>query len=306
MVRICFLPILVLICFLAGNECRYIYTFCGNGQANYTGDGKPAIDASIDFPMGIAVSPSGSVYIADSYNNVIRKVSVDGIINTFAGNGANGYSGDGSYAVDASLSYPQGVAVSPSGSVYIADSYNNVIRKVSVDGIINTFAGTGVSGYDGDGGSALNAELNAPAAIAVSFIGDVFIADSGNNRIRVVFTNGTIASIAVNGNTSFEGNGVSAINATINYPQGIAISLCGVIYIADTQNNYIRALVCNPGRSGYNCQVDICHGQSQNFSSSSQSSMPTIQAQQSLICGTFQVNSTSYVQQQIGTDNICI
>ena len=154
-----------------------ITTVAGNGNAGYGGDGGPASSASLNCQYGVAVGPDGSIYIADSSNNRIRRVGPDGIITTVAGNGNAGYSGDGGPATSASLTDPDGVAVGPDGSIYIADSGNNRIRRVGPDGIITTVAGNGNSGYSGDGGPATSASLATPDGVAVGPDGSIYIAD---------------------------------------------------------------------------------------------------------------------------------
>jgi hypothetical protein len=165
---------------------QYIYNFAGNGIAGYSGDGGPATSAELYKPYGVAVSSTGQVYIADFGNNRIRVVFTNGTIATFAGNGIPGYYGDGGPATSAELFDPYGVAVSSTGQVYIADTSNNRIRVVFTNGTINTFAGTGIQGYSGDGGPATSAELFNPYGVAVSSTGQVYISDFANDYIRVI------------------------------------------------------------------------------------------------------------------------
>ena len=190
-----------------------ITTVAGNGSAGYSGDGGPATSAQLDGPEGVAVDGSGNLYIADTCNNRIRKVSATGIITTVAGNGSAGYSGDGGPATSAQLSLPAGVAVDGSGNLYIADSGNNRIRKVSATGIITTVAGNGSPGYSGDGGPATSAQLNQPAGVAVDASGNLYIADSSNNRIRKVSATGIITTVAGNGFDGYSGDGGPATSA---------------------------------------------------------------------------------------------
>jgi sugar lactone lactonase YvrE len=150
----------------------------------YSGDGGPATEALLNYPTGITLSPDGSLYFADTINNRIRRVSPAGIITTVAGNGVAGYGGDGGPATQAALNYPWGVAVGPDGSLYIADSQNQSIRRVGPDGIITTVAGNGVNGYGGDGGPPTQAVLSYPRRVAVGPDGNIYFADSGNVRIR--------------------------------------------------------------------------------------------------------------------------
>jgi len=234
-----------------------ITTFAGNGSMGYSGDGSFATTAQLNSPLSVAVTSTGQVYIVCL--NVLRMVTPIGIITTVAGNGTAGYFGDGGLASNALLNNPSGVAVSSTGEVYIADRGNNRIRVISTDSIITTFAGNGVSGYSGDGGSAVNAQLSSPNRVSVSSNGDVYIVDQGNNVIRMVSSNNTISTIAGNGTAGFSGDGGPAVNATLNSPYDVAISLHGNVYISDSSNYRIRR-VCNQGYTGYSCQFAICYG----------------------------------------------
>ena len=163
-----------------------ITTVAGNGIEGYSGDGGPAIKASLFWPTCVVVTSDGSIYIADAGYNLVRKVGADGVITTVAGNGNVEYSGDGGAATKASLNYPMGVAVASDGSLYIADTYNYVVRKVGADGIITTVAGNGIEGNSGDGGPATRANLVLPAYVAVASDGSVYITDFGSSQVRKV------------------------------------------------------------------------------------------------------------------------
>ena len=152
-----------------------ITTVAGNGTAGFSGDNGPATSAQLNHPLGVAVDSAGNLYIADYWNNRIRKVS-NGVITTVAGNGNAGFSGDNGPATSAQLNYPTGVAVDSAGNLYIADSHNNRIRKVS-NGMITTVAGNGTSGFSGDNGPATSAQLYAPEGVAVDAAGNLYIAD---------------------------------------------------------------------------------------------------------------------------------
>jgi uncharacterized protein (TIGR03437 family) len=214
-----------------------ITTVAGNGSARYSGDGGPAVSASLNFPFGLTVDAAGNLYIADAFNNRIRKVS-GGVITTVAGNGNARFTGDGGPANSAAIDFPSGVAVDASGIIYIADTYNNRIRVVS-GGSISTAAGNGAYLFAGDGGLAKNASINLPAGVAMDAAGTLYIADSLNNRIRKV-SGGMITTVAGNGNPGFSGDGGPAINASLYYPQGVAVDSAGNLYIADSSNNRIR------------------------------------------------------------------
>lgn len=163
-----------------------ISTVAGNGQAESTGDGGAAIEAGLNLPAGVAVDGAGNLYIAEFRGGRVRKVAPDGVISTYAGDGSRGYGGDGGPAVEAALRDPYGLAVDPAGNLYIADANGARIRKVSPDGVITTVAGKGESGFSGDGGPAADAALAFPTGLAVDGAGRLFVADSGNDRIRVV------------------------------------------------------------------------------------------------------------------------
>jgi sugar lactone lactonase YvrE len=220
-----------------------ISTIAGNGGWGYTGDGGPATSAQLNGPDGVAVDAAGNVYIADTQNNAIRKVDANGIISTIAGDGTgnSGYSGDGGPATNALLSYPQGVAVDAAGNVYIADTDNSAIRKVNAVGVISTIAGGSCNGNLGDGGPAASASLCYPQGVAVDTAGNLYIADSDNNIIRIVTPAGIINTIAGNGNWGFSGDGGWATNAELAGPTAVAVGPFG-IYIADSQNQRVRVL----------------------------------------------------------------
>lgn len=217
-----------------------ITTVAGDGSLGYSGDGGPAISAQLSGPRGVAVDSSGNVYIADSNNNRIRKVSLTGLITTLAGNGSYGYSGDGGPAAAAQFRSPTAVAVDDGGNVYIADSGNNRIRKASPAGLITTVAGNGSYGYSGDGGPAADAQFSSPAAVTVDDDGNLYIADSANNRIRKVSAGGIITTVAGNGTQGYSGDSGPAADAQLNFPQGIAVDGSRNLYIADWGNRLIR------------------------------------------------------------------
>ena len=226
-----------------------MWTVAGNNHsgAGYTNAVEAATNVTLSLPQGVAVDGSGNIYIADSGNGVVRKVNTSGMIATIAGNGTNGYSGNGVWATNAELNSPFGVAVDSGGNVYIADSNNSLIRKVDTNGWITTVAGNYSLGwgYSGDGGAATNAKLNAPYSVAVDSGGNLYIADSNNNVIRKVGTNGIITTVAGNSGGSFSGDGGAATNAQIGSPCGVAVDVVGNIYIPDTYNNVIRFVNTN-------------------------------------------------------------
>ena len=204
----------------------------------YEGDGGLARAAKFSIPMGLATGPDGSVYVADAGNNVIRRVTPDGLINTVAGNGTAGYSGDGGPAISAQLDNPVDVAVSNDGSLYIADRYNNRVRWVGTDGVITTLAGIGTDGFSGDGGPAKDAQLDRPTGIDVTADGRVYIADYGNRRVRMVGSDGIITTIAGNGFSGITGDGGPAVDATLT-PWDVEYS-AGALFV--TASNRIRRI----------------------------------------------------------------
>jgi hypothetical protein len=167
-------------------------------------------------------------------------VDTNGTITTVAGNGTNGYSGDGGAATNASLYSPVGIALNSLGDLFFADGINNRIRKIDTNGIITTIAGNGTIGYSGDGGPATNACLYYPIGITLGSPGNLFFADENNNRIRKVSVNGTITTVAGNGSGSYSGDGGAATNASLNQPLGVALDGSGNLFIADLLNNRIR------------------------------------------------------------------
>jgi sugar lactone lactonase YvrE len=219
------------------NTVGIITTIAGGGSS--LGDGGPATAAGVS-TFGVAIDALGNLYIADAAQNRIRRVNTAGIINTIVGNGTAGNIGDGGICTAAELNYPTGVAFDPEGNLYIADSYNNRIRRVTTLGIISTIAGNGTSGYTGDGGQATSAELNQPTVVTFDAAGNLFIADMFNGVIRKVNSMGIISTVAGVGTNGFTGDGGQATAAKLDDPSGVAFDSFGNLYIADTGNNRIR------------------------------------------------------------------
>jgi len=234
-----------------------ILRIAGRGPSGFSGDGGPAIQAQLNSPCGVCVDALGNVYIADTNNHRIRKFTVGGNISTVAGTGTGGYNGEG-LAAAAQINSPSGVAVDASGNIYIADTNNHRIRKFTVGGNISTVAGTGSAGSAGDGGQATAAQLNSPSGVAVDISGNIYIADTNNQRIRKFTVGGTISTVAGTGTAGYSGEGV-ATSAQINSPSGVAVDASGNIYIADTNNQRIRkftvggniSTVAGTGTAGY-------------------------------------------------------
>jgi sugar lactone lactonase YvrE len=223
----------------------------GKPESGDEGDGGLATLAGLNKPGGVAVfqigaGPDVRIYIADTDNHRIRKVSILGIITTVAGTGSDGYSGDGGPATSAELKKPRGIFVDGSENIYIADTDNHCIRKVSVSAIITTVAGTGSGGYSGDGGPATSAKLNKPNAVFVDPAGNIYIADQDNNRVRLVSVHDQkIQTLAGTGSAGFNGDDQPAVNGQLNNPSGFTMS--GTrggkrIYLSDRDNNRIRIL----------------------------------------------------------------
>jgi NHL repeat len=221
----------------------------GGTECSYTGDGAAATSAQLCAPTGVFVDGSGDIFIADTNNSVVREV-ISGAISTIAGNGTAGFAGDGGAATSAELNYPSDLLVDSSGDIFIADTDNFVIREVSA-GNIQATAGNNTLAYSGDGGSALNAELNYPGSVYVDGSGNILIADSISSLIReVVATTGNIQTVAGNGvvcasSAATCGDGAAATSAQLNNPYGLFLDTSGNVYIADTEDNRIR--VANTG-----------------------------------------------------------
>ena len=221
---------------------QIITTVAGDSVQGYNGDNIAATTAKLYGPYSTAVDAAGNLFIADLDNNRVRKVNTDGIITTIAGTGDAGFSGDDSAATLAKLDGPAGVAVDVSGNIYIADDYNSRIRKVNTSGIITTIAGTGVNGYSGDNGPSTAAEINDPHGIAVDAIGNVYICDELNSRVRKINIMGIITTIAGTGLPGYSGDNTEATSAEIDHPYGVAVDLPGNIYFTEWTNNCVRKI----------------------------------------------------------------
>ncbi|HTB32295.1 MAG TPA: T9SS type A sorting domain-containing protein [Bacteroidia bacterium] len=248
------------------NTSGIINAFAGNYAYGYgySGDGGPATNAELNLPAGVALDAIGNVYIADMGNCLIRVVDTTGNIHTFAGNYTygRGFSGDGGPATAAEFNAPDGITLDRGGNMYISDANNHVVRKVNALGIISTFAGDYAkgAGYSGDGGYATMAELNAPVGLKMDASGNLYIADQGENVVRVVSNRGKISTCAGNFalGAGYSGDGGPATAAELNSPVGLDIDRSGKLYIGDMINNRVRVL--DPITTGTN-ELPVVNGQ---------------------------------------------
>ncbi|TAE23665.1 MAG: hypothetical protein EAZ91_21710 [Cytophagales bacterium] len=255
-----------------------ISTVAGNGTQGFSGDNGPATSAQLNKPIAVAVDASGNLYIADFANQRIRKVTPGGIISTIAGTGVAGDGGDNGFAINAQLNGPVGLVVDAIGFIYFADSGNHRVRCITNSGVMIAVAGTGVSGYSGDGGDPLSAKLSHPSGLAFNASGNLYITDLINNCVRKITQSQgppipqgpglpnlpgpiilTISTVVGTGIAGFSGDGGAATSAQLSSPTGVAIDASGSIYIADRDNNRIRKVtsggtistIAGTGTSGF-------------------------------------------------------
>lgn len=249
----------VTVLFTTSNVCKgqTIYTYAGNGIGGFSGDSGSAPSAQIFAPRAVAVDATGNVYIADYMNDRIRKIDNTGIITTIAGTGISGFSGDGGQATLAQINKPVAITIDPSGNIYFMDFFNDRIRKINTSGIISTVVGTGIQGYSGDGGPANLAQIKKPMGLATDALGNLYIADYDNHRIRKVNAAGTITTICGNGISGFSGDGNLATSAQITWPRGIAVDAIGNVYfdgnyrVRKINTSGIVTTVAGNGTSGF-------------------------------------------------------
>jgi len=218
-----------------------ITTIAGTGTAGARGDGGLATLAQLNYPSGIAVNGLGLVVIADRENHRVRGIVRDNLV-TLAGTGTAGFSGDGHAATEAQLDTPWGVSMDAGGNVYIADTGNQRIRRVSaLSSLIGTVAGTGVGGFNGDGLPAATTQLHNPLGVLAAGAGTIYIADQTNHRIRKASR--SVTTVAGSGTGGFSGDGGPAVAAELFYPKDVAMDATGALYLADSENNRVRKLV---------------------------------------------------------------
>jgi uncharacterized protein (TIGR03437 family) len=227
-----------------------ITTYAGSGppgvsSSGFSGDGGPAVNAKLNSPIGVAIDSAGNIYFADLSNERVRKIDTAGVITTVAGNGTTGFSGDGGLATAAALHSPHGVGVDAAGNIYIADTTNYRIRKVTPAGIISTVAGTGDVLYNGDNKPATAATM-IPWDVKADAAGNLYISDWLNNRIRKVDTSGIITTLAGTGTGAFSGDGGAGTSAALSAPTGLAVDSGGNIYFADSLNHRVRRVNAPP------------------------------------------------------------
>jgi len=220
----------------AGN----IVTIAGNGSDGFSGDGGNALAAQLGAVWGLAVDAQGNLYFADTWNQRVRMVAAGGTISTIAGSGTLGDGGDGGPALAAALLWPAGLALGTTGNLYV--STGSRVRKISSDGNIVAFAGTSSPGFAGDGQSATSASLREPHGLAADSAGNVYIADSGNFRIRKVDKTGKIATIAGAGQYGYSGDGGPATAANLGYIDALALDQSGNLYFSDPYNHCVRRI----------------------------------------------------------------
>jgi sugar lactone lactonase YvrE len=214
----------------------------GTGVTGFSGDGGHALKAQFNFPNHLVTDGAGNLFIADTANHRVRKISTNGVITTVAGTGKSGFSGDGGPAIEAELGAPVAIAIDADGNVYIAGFFNHRIRKIKTDGTIVTIAGTGVPEFNGDGKPALESQIGEPTGVAVDRSGYVYISDQVNMRVRVVTPSGIMYTVAGTGKQGNTGDGGPAVEAQISNPDIIAFGPNGSLFIPDHLNAVVRKL----------------------------------------------------------------
>ncbi|HEY8504064.1 MAG TPA: hypothetical protein VIL46_05740, partial [Gemmataceae bacterium] len=236
--------------FLAPRE-PAISTFAGTGRKGYSGDGGPAAQARLNLPFDVVLDAKGNVYFSDTFNHCVRRVDAKtGVITTVAGCGRKGYSGDGGPATEATLNEPYGVKIDADGNLYLVDRLNFCVRKVDAKtGVITTVAGTGKSGYSGDGGPAAKAMMREPNGIALDGKGKLYVADVRDQRVRVVdLATGTIDTLCGTGKKEHAGDGGPFAEASLLGPRAVAVGPDGSLYICQREGHGVRRIDFRSGR----------------------------------------------------------
>jgi len=219
-----------------------ITTIAGSGLHNLYAPGVPATSSPMDWPSSLALDSNGVLYFAELHSNRVGRIGGDGRMATAAGTGFPGYNGDRIAATSAMLSKPAGIAIDRNGLLLIADTGNHRVRRVGPDGVITTIAGSGRQSFCGDGGSATDACLDTPMDVKVDALGNIYIADTGNHRVRRVDSSGIIATVAGAADPGRGPDGVAATSSALNYPSALAVDANNDLYIVDWQNYLIRKL----------------------------------------------------------------
>ncbi len=219
-----------------------ISTVAGGDSAGFSGDGGPATEARLYKPADVMVDPLGRVIFSDQGNNRIRLVDTDGTIQTICGTGDFSFNGEGIPAKDANVFIPSGIDTDDAGYIYVAVTGHHMIRRIEVSGRIQTVAGSGVPSFGGDGETAVGASLNSPTDVFLMPDGSFYVADQRNQRVRFVDARGIIATVAGNGETGYNGDGLFATEARLNFPTGVAMDRFNNLFIADRDNFRIRRI----------------------------------------------------------------
>jgi serine/threonine-protein kinase len=224
-----------------------IDTVAGTGERAFSGDGGPTTVAALNAPDSLAFDGAGNLYVAEYENRVRRIDAGTGVISTVVGNGAEGFSGDGGPARNALISHPHGLAVAAGGTIYLADTWNQRIRRVDPAGTITTVAGTGAQGHGGDGGPAARAVFDDPVHVALGPDGALYVSDGSNNRIRRVGADGVVRTVAGGGGATSPGDGGPATRARLALPNAVAVAPDGTFYVAEFEGRRVRRV---DGRTG--------------------------------------------------------
>ncbi len=225
-----------------------VTTIAGSGVAGYSGDGGLAVAARLALPTALALDAAGNVYVADTDNHRVRRITTGtGQITTVAGNGIEGFGGDGGLATAAAIDSPNGLAIDGAGNLFLADTHNGRVREVNAaTGLISTVAGAATQAYGGDGGAAKVAGLALPRGLTIDAAGNLYVADSANHRIRRISAAGTITTIAGEGTEAFAGDGTPAASASLDSPRAVAVSPAGLVTLADSGNQRLRQIDALP------------------------------------------------------------